>query len=206
MYYHPDLLGYRRNKAFIYAPGPSLSRAEIDLCFEIHPNQLHVAVGNAHLIAPNSNLLHHSDSRWWNYHRGVKEFKGFKTCFGPTLYQREVFDLRVSGTYGFEKEPGVYRTGGNSGCAAISVTAQQKPSEIYLLGFDLKYRPQAGENFCGDHPKGVSVGHKPEKFLTFIQSISRLAPFLDSQGIKVYNCTQDSALGCFERVRLSDVV
>lgn len=192
-------------RAIIFAPGSSLTFNELAACF-LDPNSLTIAVGNAHLYAKTSNILYHSDAKWWNHHNGHPDFAGkHKICLQPTLH-KDVQLVENAGILGLSLEQGKIFSGQNSGYAAINLAVLHGVKEIILLGYDMKYGSAKKDNFCGNHPKGVSAGYNPNKFIRFIQNCHHLVKPLAELGVNVYNCSEGSALDCFPKVRLKDVL
>lgn len=55
----------------------------------------------------------------------------------------------------------------------------------------------------GDHPAGLSNAVGIQKW---IPRFGEMAEGLAAQGIEVINCSTETALGCFKRARLEDVL
>lgn len=93
-------------------------------------------------------------------------------------------------------------TGGNSGFQAIGLAYQLGAARIILIGYDMQHTGGKSHRF-GDHPKPLS------NFVGANNLVKRFTPLADGLrrvGVPVYNCTLETALQCFERANLEDVL
>jgi hypothetical protein len=103
---------------------------------------------------------------------------------------------------GLSLKPGIIHTGANSGYQALNLAVQLGVSQIILLGYDM--RMKAGKrHFFGDHPGALN---KNSNYRLFIERFYTTLADLKSQRVEVLNCTPGSALDCFERRDLADVI
>ena len=88
---------------------------------------------------------------------------------------------------------------GNSGIGSIALATHGGADKIVLLGYDCQ-ETDGKKHWHGDHPKGLAnaVGIKdwPVKF----------AEFAKTGKTPIFNASRYTALDCFERVRLEDVL
>lgn len=111
---------------------------------------------------------------------------------------------------GLNPQPGLINLGGNSGFQALHLAATfqgaQLPdfagARILLLGFDMQ-RTGGRSHSHGDHLRGLPNG---SNFALWIARFSTLARDLKSRGVEVLNCTRQTALRCFPRVPIEDVL
>lgn len=195
-------LQQERSRVVIMAPGSSLSYKQSEM---IQESELYtIAIGDAgRVVNPNANVLYHCDAKWWNHYKGCPEFDGtLKVSLEKTEYN-SIFNMRRSPTReGLDLNWPYIVTGNNSGYQAINIAMYCNPKEIILVGYDMKDR-DGKHNVIGDHPKAIK---RPSDFELFKNNIASLVPVLDYLGVKVYNCTIDSALDCFEKKDLKDVL
>ncbi len=175
-------------------------------------------MGNAYKLCPLADILYHADERWWLGYPDALKFEGKKLAIGYTVSMKgkDVFKtlehlgvdyISQSESYeGLETKPGHIVMGNNSGYQALGVAVQYKPKSIIMLGFDLCPDPRDGENkgkqhFDGDHPEGVKVITPWDGFVSLFNT---LPPVLAKMGISVYNCSEGSALTCFEKIGLGE--
>ena len=191
------------SKIAIFAPGPSLT--EEDTQKVMAAGWFTIAIGDAYLKNPMTDLLYHCDARWWRYYKGVEDFYGCQRVSledVPELPKvKQIIRSRLR--LGLELVPPYIVTGGNSGYQTINLAVHYKPKEILLLGYDMKKSLNGDYNVRGDHPKAIKGS---TKFSVFQQKFTHLVEPLDKLGIKVYNCTRDTDLHCFPKRRLEDVL
>lgn len=183
----------------VAAPGTSLTAEQ---CLAVmRPDFMTIGIGDVWRMNPYLDILYHCDARWWNHYKGVPEFKGCaRVSLDPTDYTQNLHQAYPD--VGLCLKESTIATGRNSGYQAINLAAHFKPKEIILIGFDMKDR-NGKHNIIGDHPAEVKT---PYNFSTFIKNITTLVKPLEDLGIKVYNCTIDSDLDCFEKKDLADVL
>lgn len=90
--------------------------------------------------------------------------------------------------------------GSNSGAGAISLAAHTGARRIVLVGYDCQLTG-GRSHWHGDHPKGLgNAGSLPQWAAQFGSLARRL------RGIEVINCSRETALTCFPRAALEDVL
>jgi hypothetical protein len=87
-------------------------------------------------------------------------------------------------------------SGGNSGYQAIHIAAHFGAARILLLGFDMREAPTAAggqprRHYFGNHPPTCN---SKGRFHVWIKNIRSLAAYLQAKGVRVVNCTPNSAL------------
>jgi len=91
--------------------------------------------------------------------------------------------------------------GNNSGYAALNIAACLGANPIYLLGFDCKFN-NGRTHWHEGHPVPQS-----EKVVNdFVRFFEKAAPIIRAMGIKVINLCPESALNCFEKKPISEVL
>lgn len=201
----PDWSGQR---AVICASGPSFSQEQAETIRQAHrQGRVKVlAINRAGLDrCPWADVLYASDQDFWENYPAAREFLGFKVTqsavacdWWPQLHQVAVdtdaplmlFDI-----------PGRIWSGGNSGAQGINLVAQWGSREIALVGFDMNV--DKGRHFHPDHPTR-SHQPTPECCIRWREALGRAAGQLEGRGIKVVNCSGETALGCFPRRSLKD--
>lgn len=191
----------QQDKIVIAAPGPSLTQKQIDM---VRESGVHcITIGDVgRVMFPDAAVLYHCDRKWWKHYDYCPDFQGLRVSLEDTdsllvhemerSEQKEGLDLRYP----------YLVTGCHSGYQAINLAMFAQPKEIILIGYDLKDKGPI-HNIIGKHPDGV---RRPYDFNLFISTLTSLIPVLDNLGVSVYNCTIDSALKCFPRKDLQDVL
>lgn len=156
-------------------------------------------------FAPWADVLYAADTRWWlTYRDRAFAFAGTKvTIRDANGLPDTVKLLQVSPHAPFDPRPTHLVTGGNSGYQAVHLAAHYGAAKILLLGFDMKEGPNKRRHWFGNHP-GVlnAVGN----FGPWIRSFKQLAAAMKRMNVEVLNCTVDTALDCFQKVKLEDAL
>lgn len=172
----------------ILASGPSMSQEIANAVRDAHLPC--IAINTTYQLAPFADMLYAADTEWWEFYKGVPEFRGLKVCCQHTLLGIQV--IKHTGTHGFEDRPDAIRTGSNSGYQALHIAVHAGAKRVLLFGFDMH-----GGHWHPDHPtplrKTLSVTYEK-----FVANFTALAPLLKDRGVEVLNCTPGSLLACFE--------
>lgn len=205
------------------ASGPSLTQADVDY---VRGKARVIVVNDNYLVAPWADYLWASDYEWWiaipngwkDRHLDLLSYVDFRGA-------RCTLDLSAASEFGLHyivsrNETGLNRQGeinhgSHSGHAAIAFAYWLGAKRIILLGYDL-----GGEgHWFGKHPKVRRVhpitGQEyevdlerttPACFETWCKEMEPLARDLREAGVEVVNCTRTTALTCFPRAALEDVL
>lgn len=141
-------------------------------------------------MAPWADAVFAMDRKWWttHYDEVCESFEGWRLT---TASLEGMVVEKVSITQ--------YR---NSGANCVSVAAKAGAKEIVLLGYDCM-RSEGKTHWHGSHPEGMSDA-KTIKLWPLI--FDRLAKDMKRQGVRVVNASTSTALKCFERTELADVL
>ena len=101
-------------------------------------------------------------------------------------------------------DPGLLHTGNNSGYQAIGLAVLLGAARILLLGYDMS-RTGGKSHHHGDHPSGLN-NPTGEQLQRYAAAFETLPPDLDRLGIECINCSRETALTCFPRARIEDVL
>lgn len=129
---------------------------------------------------------------WWEEH--IKEinqtFTGARFTVHPVARKFHAIKL----------PPAEFKTYGNSGAGAISLAAQGNPKRIIMLGFDCQ-KTGGKAHWHGDHPPHLGNAGSIDKWHSRFADQAR-----DFRGIEILNCSRETALTCFQRAHLEDVL
>jgi hypothetical protein len=165
-----------------------------------------IAVSDAYKLLPFADLIYSCDARWWSHHNGCPDFPGEKWSSHGNKGQNdkiataEKFGLNlVAGEDGerFSFDPDVIRYGGNSGFQAVNLALLFGATRLILIGFDMH-----GSHFFGKHPAPL---RNTNSFDNFIYCFTRAAKHLPAH-VEILNATPKSALRCFKKANLDDVI
>lgn len=186
----------------IAAPGPSLPRADLA---RVWGHRDILAVTSAFLVVPHATHVYACDRLWWDtfgdevrrMHAGARlwSYDDGRPKADDITYLP--LDLTAKG---LSDKPGTLHSGRNSGYQAIGLADQLGYSTALLVGFDMKPDGAGRQHFFGEY-------QRPE--------LRKVSPYHDwvplfrtiqSQTMRIVNCTPDSALDAFEFGNLEEFV
>lgn len=191
--------------AVCIAGGASLTQEQVDA---VKGCKI-IAINDAYKLAPNANILYACDSKWWDWHNGVETFKGLRlqhlcenkadNAFMP---YPDIDCVISTGKQGFEERPDGIRHGGNSGYQALHVAMHLGAANILLLGYDM-HQNTGKSHWFGDHPSGKQ---RESIYSEWLECFPALEVAAKERGQRIINCTPGSALECFEKINIKDVL
>lgn len=197
----------------VLASGPSMSQHVAD---SVRGKCRVIAVSNQGIetvvdgvtypaLAPWADVMLASDRRWWIENEvRARAFAGLKVTVEPPggcerLHFSDVLQLKNGGEILFDDRPTHVGGGGNSGFHSVHLAAHLGCAKILLCGFDMKPMTDAHGKKIKQHWFGEHEWRKEFTlpFDLFVDRFTRSAPEFLKRGIRVINCTPDSALKCF---------
>lgn len=195
--------------AALVAGGPSLTLRQVHLLARAHgAGRVKVmAISDAVWPCWWADWLHSADPKWWLGYRdtGLHHFPGIMTTaiedamtikWGVKMAER-------SGQLGFDPDPSKVRHGRSSACGGLHMLAQTGVSRILLLAVDMKPGPPGRSHWFGDHPQ--AFGNDCD-YGRMIEGFEAIAGPLAEREIDVVNCSPDSALTCFRKAPLEELL
>jgi hypothetical protein len=191
--------------AVCLASGPSLTGADVAY---VRNRATVIAINDAIRLAPWADVFYSGAREYWTRtERGalVRAFRGLKVrlCLdadGAHLNADGIVCLRNTGVQGLECAPTGLRHYQNSGGAAINLAVHLGAARVVLLGYDMG--PSNGRHHF--HETAPTPHGSP--YALFRQLIGSMVGPLARAGVEVVNCSRQSALTCFPRARLEDVL
>jgi hypothetical protein len=178
----------------VMASGPSLTREDVETVRqwrEAEPNRYVIVTNTTYQLATWADALFFHDYKWWKkYCDDVHaKFKGRLVTVAP-VNTASVDWLRDWNSYG------------NSGAAAIALAVLAGARRVITLGLDCQYAGNK-KHWHGDHPHGLGNARSLKKWPA---GFARLATHAKSSGVEVINASRATALDCFERRPLEEVL
>lgn len=169
-------------------------------------------VNRTYQLAPWADLLYACDFQWWDQHPEAAEFAGLKVTATARGLERRPWLKRIpyepgSGSShtvgGLSLDPMRIHTGGNGGYQALNLAVLLGASRVLLTGYDMG----AGKalHWHEDHRPPLSNPPK-SSFPLWRKRFETTLPDLARAGVEVLNCSIETALTCFPRARLEDVI
>lgn len=141
-----------------------------------------IAVNNCYQLAPWAKALCAQDHAWWKLHADAHQFAGRKFSANNIGGVEQVHSDYVGRQ-------------SSSGVLALEVARRllggAREALIELHGFDNR-----GSHYHGEHPAPLNKT-SPERFKVFEQQLAALGGEMKKAGIRIINCTPNSALRCF---------
>lgn len=195
------------------ASGPSLTQADVNYCAGKAPV---VAINDAIRLCPWADVFYSGAREWWTPESvAMRDRLGFAGLSirlawnegtGWNQMRKGVTPAGVivvgnTGDDGLETRPDAVRTYKNSGGAAINVAVHLGASKIVLLGYDMQVDKAGRHHFCD---AGPIRHHSP--YVNFRSLLATMVNPLRALGVEVVNCSRTTALTCFTRKPLEDVL
>lgn len=182
-------------RVFVLASGPSLTIADVEAVRTYAlKNDCRVAVTNTTFrLAPWADLLFFFDQAWWRVHSEevLATFPGALVTMSESKHPR-VLSMRG-------QRFADYR---NSGGAAISFAMYAGSTDIVLLGLDGKPAADGRRHW---HVQDRRLGNAVS-LPKFVKNFPVLANDARARGVTVRNATRDTALTCFQKVALEEII
>lgn len=202
-----------KQTVFLVAGGPSLEGFDGTILDEY----AHITINDSYQLCPNAQITYFCDPKWYHWHEDKPEWQnhpGLKVRLEAHVGAPDIPDsIKVlrndtkaehSGeTGGLCLEPDGLRTGSNSGYQCINLAFHLGAKRIVLLGFDMKAGKDGKMHWFGDHPTKT----KPNIFKdNFLKHFPTLVQPLAEEGVEVINCTPGSAIDCFPKRDLNELL
>lgn len=201
--------------------GPSLSLSQIDAVREKGFSLF--GCNLVYRLVSDLELLYGCNYEFWEYYwsRGLRDYSAEKWTTNHEAAQ--VFGLNwiaERNAPGLSLDAGVIHHGHGSGYSLVSMAWRERPDRIVLLGYDCKYAPDydAHSGFPGSTPRHffeggeypASMQHWPSvqvKNGVHVELVD-LYRSIAAQNLpcEFINCTPDSAIDCFPRMDISEVL
>ncbi len=200
---------WRGATVVIAASGPSQRREDIKLA---RGRAKVMAINCTWQIAPAADVLYACDPGWWKCEEpgyGQHAFREFQGLF--------VAGRRVEGAHSITVNivndmiwTGVeIGGGGNSAFQAMNLAVLWGADRVLLTGVDC-FGP--GQHWHGPHTMNNAPGTEPfansrqSTIDLWIEKFGEVAPAMAAGGVEIFNCTRETALKCFPRAMLEDVL
>lgn len=183
--------------AICIASGASLTQSDVDFC---RGKGTVYAVNDVYKLAPWADYFYAADADWWEWHiDNIIPLKGQKYTLSEQIALDNGFNyIDYDTSLIWSTDPSVIATGGNSGFQALNLAALHGHKTIVLLGYDMGFTGQ--KHFFGDHPAKIN---RNSRYDDWIKHFNKAAPLIDA---RVVNCTRQTALECFKKADLCDVL
>lgn len=182
----------------IIASGPSAKKAGVHL---LQGKMRCIAIKENVNLAPWADVVYGCDRWWWEWRKGLPEYKGIKIAYDRTLAGKypdiQFIDIVKTADRLVLDSPGVTGSGGNSGFQALNIAVSAGVKRIILIGFDMTDR--SGVHWYGRNRAHGSNNPTEDNFRRWRAAFKNASAQLHELGIEVSNASQDSVLTCFKK-------
>lgn len=189
----------------IVASGPSAKDAPL---IEAKEKARFIAINESWRLAPWTDILFGCDFAWWKHRQGCPEFQGLKLStdikvFGQPKWNVQRVGLNKGSDHLELEKIGTVGWGGNSGFHCLNLAVQFGCTKVILVGYDMTVR--GGVHWHGSHPKGLNnpTSGNVERWRKAVDGAAKL---IEERGIKVINCSPESALRNYPKMTLPEAM
>lgn len=186
------------------ASGPSLTAEDVE--FARSRVNASIAINSSYKMAPWAHIVYAADFTWWKANISAVRAAGLSAeLWTVSLQSARAFKLRFiqpERKPGLSRDPSRVRTGMHSGYSSINLAFHLGARRILLLGYDMQ-RTDGKSHWHGDH---LAPCHNGMDFQAALERMPRLAVDLRSEGVEVINCSRQTALTCFPRATIQEVL
>lgn len=190
-------------RVVILGGGPSLTQEQIDF---VRGKARVIAINRAYERCPWADVLYFADARFWKEYRdGIKAFRGLKvTNERAKVDDPQVHVLRYRPRETISDDPGTLAGGehAHSGTQAIQLAVHMGAKDIILLGFDAREPKDGKSHWHNEYPWGTPA----VVYSKWRGSYRLLVGELEKRGIRVVNCSPQTAIEAFPKMRLEDAL
>lgn len=201
--------------AVCIASGPSLSDDDVQYVRDIKAaGKCRIFVcNNNYLKVPEADVLFFCDKSFWLWHVLKPEFQAFK---GPKITlsneigQPDILVMKTGMQDGISFHPDMLRTGGNSGYMQVNLAFLYGCKRVILLGYEMAPKiikkddgtEEIKTHWFGDHPQKTP----PSFFGSVAPHFETMVPDLHAHNLEVINCSVPSAIECFPKKPLREIL
>jgi hypothetical protein len=171
-----------------------------------------IGINNAFRIGPWIDVMFFGDCGWYPiYREELARFPGLKVTCCPRFNNRakeqsegvKFLAKDTSKREGITEDRSKVSWNSNSGAAAISLAHHFGVRRIILLGFDMKLSDFDSKI---SHWHGSHGGQKPPPFPRHLRGFPAIAADAERLGIEIVNANPNSAIECFPKVSVKELL
>lgn len=223
---------YEGETAVCIASGPSLSDADVAYARSMKAEgKCRIFVcNNNYLKVPEADVLFFCDKTFWVWHctnPAFQDFKGTKITLSTEIGEPDINVMQAGLPDGLSTSASMLSTGGNSGYMTINLAFLYGIKRVILLGYEMQPKefeegdPEveamiaagarleknaAGRyivtHWFGNHKQAT----KPEWFSQVVGNFATMIPALERDGLEVINCSHPTAIQCFPKGNIQEVL
>jgi len=185
---------------FIVAGGPSVSSLDLQ---PLRGRRV-IAINSSWPRVPFADLLFFGDARWWHEYRDevLRGFSGRIATSARGIDHPRVLRLFAIGTSGLAADPDTVAIRRTSTLAAINLAVHLGVGQIVLIGVDNRVDPGGPTHHHAGYPWDLRHGCFDEQRAEFAMIVAPLRRL----GVAVVNASPQSALDCWPKISLSEIL
>lgn len=192
------------NKCFILcATGPSLTTEVIETIRPYKDNYVIFGINDSYRVIDFLDEHYACDGKWWNqWGSDFRHVYPELSSWTQDTSSAQKFNLNhTPGRHSkdLSLDSSLIHFGSNSGYQALNIAFLMGGRKFILLGYNMK-ASKGKKHFFGDHPEGLN---KNSPYDSFVKNFNTIRPEIRKL---VINCTEDSALDCFVKADLKEIL
>ena len=194
---------YPNKKFILCATGPGLTEKVIQTIRPYKDDYVIFGINDSYRVIDFLDEHYACDGKWWrqwgdDFRQVCPELSSW-TQDAQMAQQYKLQHSPGKHNKGFSLEPNLIHFGSNSGYQALNIAFLMGGCKFILVGYNM----QAVDNkkhFFGDHPPGLNSN---SPYANFAKNYATIQPEIREL---VINCTENSALTCFEKADLEETL
>lgn len=170
-------------------------------------NKHNIAVNEAFKLGKWVDILFFGDFGYWKRNtESILNFKGLRVscCKEMKLPGIKMLEKRPRNHIGISSKPNQVCWNFNSGAAAINLAVHLGVKEIYLLGFDMNLDKDQNQHWHSSYHTDIKI--VGGTFKRHLIGFPRIKEDAEKLGVKIYNVNPYSAIQCFEKLTMKEVI
>ena len=139
-------------------------------------------------------IIHAGDFAWWQVNHSEVPRNIDKWTCSPSAAKRFKLNLHTPQVKG----------GYNSGSRAIQFAIEKGAKKILLLGYDCSVKK--GIHWHGPHENRLLSNPSPARCKQWAKQFHQVAGIANNKKVSVINCSRFTALTCFEKSQITQVL
>jgi len=172
-----------------------------------------IGINVAYLLGDWIDFVFFGDSGFLLKHQhALANFQGLKISCHPkadSLSWVKFVARDKSHAQGISSNPMRVSWNGNSGAAAISIAVHTGAKRVILLGFDMKVNEEDNQHWHDIYQRGTTMDQKRRRKMPFhrhLRGFPQIARDAKQMGVEILNASPDSAIECFQKVTVKELL
>ena len=172
-----------------------------------------IGINVAYLLGDWIDLVFFGDGGFFLQHQeGLSKFNGLKVSCHPkanAINWVKYVAKDKDHPKGISSNPRMVSWNGNSGAAAISIAVHAGAKRVILLGFDMKLNASQDQHWHDIYGRGKARDQKKLMKMPFhrhLRGFPEIVKDAKRMGVEIINASPDSAITCFRKVTVKELL